>query len=976
MYVGGVNTYKVELTNQPDTVIQALLGTTKEKTTNFLQEDIRLFTDEGVEITAAEFVGIEIRFGATLSQKAYRFSIPEGRTSGVTPAEYTYQNIIDVPFEVWDTKNNRQLAVSIRDQANDGAFNLKDNHNDSREYIFVHALPYSETPNDKITTTGGHTYKNMYLIWIAQPSGTQWNTNTIPEGAKLNINYGDVLTQPRKTTVITDQYGDLAQDDQARFRNSGFFGGIHPDMHQLIALKGTNQGEFRILSSNDGGMHLSNLGSDPGVQDSSWTMLGNTYNTSQFYGIAKVPKQQQYLGGTQDNGSWLFLGDETDSIASPDDAYIPIKGGDGFECQWHATKSSVLLATSQFNGISKFDPATGWRNGTTGMTDVGSGRAPFISRLAYTKSDPDLVFAIGASGVWRSDNFADSWQLAPIPTQWFGSGDVDISPANPQIVWAGEGMSEFSSIFLSKDGGLSFTTLTDFAEIGATSGIYTHPTEEGTAFVLFSVAKRAKILRTKDFGQTWEDISGFHPSSTSTGFADVPTYSILVMPHDTKRIWAGTEIGIFESNDEGKTWNLLPDFPNVSVWDMRAEDNEIVIGTHGRGIWTATIDELTSANTPSVTLAPRLNTLAQVPSSSAIILNINMDLRSRYDSVQILRNDVVFGTEGRNIIPRLDYNYEFTVAKFDSIYVQAIGYRGGIAYKSGILSISGKDIIEFGESKTEYQTTFDDGKTDFVNFGFRIGEEDGFTGLALHSDHPYLDGRAAGTASGTVDYTATLIYPIVVADKNALMRFKEVALVEVGEPNTAFGDDEFWDYVIVEGSADLKTWKSLLDGYDANANSQWAAAYTNGLAGNESMFKERKIDIGATFGAGETVYLRFRLYSDQASTGFGWVVDDLEIQTEELVSSTESDAAMDKAVSIYPNPSSDGIFNLTLNHVLSKNLTIKVFDSTGKLVHRQKTQQQGLLFHQKIQLQNPPKGMYIVEVNDGTQRVTKKLIIK
>jgi hypothetical protein len=66
--------------------------------------------------------------------------------------------------------------------------------------------------------------------------------------------------------------------------------------------------------------------------------------------------------------------------------------------------------------------------------------------------------------------------------------------------------------------------------------------------------------------------------------------SLLVMPFDTTWIWAGTEIGLFESRDNGKTWAYADNgLPPVSIWQMKTRDNEVIVATHGRGIWTTQI---------------------------------------------------------------------------------------------------------------------------------------------------------------------------------------------------------------------------------------------------------------------------------------------------------------------------------------------------------------------------------------------------
>jgi hypothetical protein len=76
--------------------------------------------------------------------------------------------------------------------------------------------------------------------------------------------------------------------------------------------------------------------------------------------------------------------------------------------------------------------------------------------------------------------------------------------------------------------------------------------------------------------------------------------------------------------------------------------------------------------------------------------------------------------------------------------------------------------------------------------------------------------------------------PILVK-QNGIMSFDEVVLVEPGETGTTFGDSEFWDYVIVEGSKDFgKTWLPIINGYDSRANSTWLTVYNSNISGQDS----------------------------------------------------------------------------------------------------------------------------------------------
>jgi len=170
--------------------------------------------------------------------------------------------------------------------------------------------------------------------------------------------------------------------------------------------------------------------------------------------------------------------------------------------------------------------------------------------------------------------------------------DVEVSLANENIIWAGTGMYKNPELkfFVSINGGNTFkpTSIYKNKRLGFSTSIATHPVLDSTAFVLFSIPEKPKILRTNDLGNTWFDISGFGDNdSSSNGFPDVIVYTLLVHPEDTSVLWAGTEIGLFESLNSGGTWNYADNgLPAVSIFQLKVIDGQIIAGTHGRGIWT------------------------------------------------------------------------------------------------------------------------------------------------------------------------------------------------------------------------------------------------------------------------------------------------------------------------------------------------------------------------------------------------------
>ena len=537
--------------------------------------------EDGVELVSTDWSSVEIRFGNGLKQKAHRFTVPEGEGAGVPPEDYSYHDYIEIPFQAWDTDNNRQLMISFRDQERDGKFNLIERDVDDeipgREYFFIHAVTYNPTtPSDKITKEGGHTYKQLYFFWPTLPGEKIWDEDSITP-AKIVIQYGKftMMNEESPVSVLADYQKNV---------------NLHVDHHEILTLitDSVNK-EFIILEANDGGLGISYN------EGKTWEQIDNGYITTQFYGVAKKPNAHEYIGGMQDNGTWQSPSNATASSSSEYDDKI---GGDGFEALWHPQYPHRIIGSSYYNRFYvSNDGGETWTRASLGINEDG----PFVSRLSNSLSNPDLIFAVGSKGVFRHNNFGIGkfeWETIDIPDGWSVNNvvtdqhNVKVSLANDSIIWAGAGMYTKPDlhIFLSKNRGLSFDSVPNYKDVKMSyiSGIATHPFDKKTAYILFSLKGKPKILRTTDFGENWEDISGFENNDTSNnGFPDVMVFSLLVMPYDPDIIWAGTEIGIFESTDNGASWHYADNgLPAVSVWQMFVQDNNVVVATHGRGIWT------------------------------------------------------------------------------------------------------------------------------------------------------------------------------------------------------------------------------------------------------------------------------------------------------------------------------------------------------------------------------------------------------
>jgi len=716
---------------------------------------------------------------------------------------------------------------------------------------------------------------------------------------------------------------------------------VHADNHLLTMITDTAGGTFRIVCPNDGGVAYS---PDGGV---TWVQK-NGMVTTQFYGVDKKPGEDVYIGGMQDNGTWL-----SQNEPGAGSAWAHVIGGDGFETVWNHNDPNFIMGTSQ-NGFVRrsMDGGNSW----TLLSDARKGGGPFISKIANSTSDPDLVFTVTLSGVNRSDDFGSTWNEANL-TPWIGYrpfSNVSISDANPRVIWAASRLApdpfgNTGGVFVSIDGGLTFTNISNNIPLGVSeaSGLATHPTDEGTAYLLFSAPGKPKIYRTTDYGLTWEDLSGFHSTARTspTGFPDVAVFDLLVMPFDSNQIWAGTEIGLFISEDGGQTWAIADNgFPSASVFDLKIRDTQVVVATYGRGIWSAELPELENYVTPVVTLAPRLSTLAFLPTGN---IQVSADLRSAYDSIHIVIDNVVqmriynnmAGSDTTLIIP---------VTQDVIISAGVTGFKDGVVYSSPNRNLE----VFLTQPQESYVNLINEtlAKNDFTGNGFSVRTQPGFSSRAIHSLHPYPDG---------IELLFQLKIPIIVAGEDALMRYSDVVIVEEGE-SADFTDAGFFDFVVVEGTTDGINWLALAPGYDSRADSKWSAAYNAQQNGDETMYKNHEINLLDTFNPGDILFIRFRLQADGFVTGWGWAIDNIIIQ-QNVVTAIEETPYPDFVV--YPNPVQEKLViaagnSRKIDQVLINDLSgITLYSSAFSANLRQI----------EINVSELQKGVYIMRIQSGDE---------
>jgi len=218
--------------------------------------------------------------------------------------------------------------------------------------------------------------------------------------------------------------------------------------------------------------------------------------------------------------------------------------------------------------------------------NVGPSRGGRVTAVRGLVQDPS-TFYMGSTGggLWKTSNYGTSWNN--LSDGYFGSpsiGAIGISQSNPRILYVGTGSDAIRSnvivgkgIYKSENGGKSwsFCGLQNAGQIGA---LEVHPGNPDVAFAAvmgqaFRKSKERGVYRTRDGGQTWEQVLF---SSDSVGAVDLelapgnPDLIYAALWRAERKPWTiisgGAEDGIYRSEDGGSTWMQLSNgLPNSLV---------------------------------------------------------------------------------------------------------------------------------------------------------------------------------------------------------------------------------------------------------------------------------------------------------------------------------------------------------------------------------------------------------------------------
>jgi photosystem II stability/assembly factor-like uncharacterized protein len=443
-------------------------------------------------------------------------------------------------------------------------------------------------------------------LYRSEDGGTKWTR--VNEDGRFR----------QRAWYFSKVYADPKAADTVYVLNTGLFRSVdggksftllparHGDHHGLWI---DPQNPQRIANANDGGASIT---SDGGK---TWTTQNNQ-PTAQFYHVAVDNAFPYHIYGAQQDNSNVGIASRTDSgVIGREDWFIAGGGECGFVIpdprDWHVIYSNNegYLTVYDKNKEHSHDASVlPIDNSGHGAVDLEH-RFQWISPLLVSPHNPDTIYT-AAESVFKTTDKGNSWTAisgdltrndkskqqpsgGPLTNDITSVEYYDTvfalaeSPKKKGMLWAG---TDDGLVHLTTDEGQHWANVSPkMPEWSTVDLIEPSPHDANVAYIAVDRHKlddlKPYVFKTSDAGKTWTAITTGIPEGANV-------HAVREDPKRRGLLYAGTELGVFVSFDDGGHWQPLQlNLPVSPIHDLVVKDDDLVVATHGRAFWV--LDDIT-----------------------------------------------------------------------------------------------------------------------------------------------------------------------------------------------------------------------------------------------------------------------------------------------------------------------------------------------------------------------------------------------
>ena len=435
-------------------------------------------------------------------------------------------------------------------------------------------------------------------LYRSNDGGANWEQLNNDFGITVRPFYFSRITvDPRDENVVVKAglFGSISRDGGKTFKD---LGAMHPDIHDIV---------FHIEDSD-----IMYVGTDGGVYRSynGGTTLEFVSNLplSQFYHISLDDAEPYNVyGGLQDNGSWWGPSSSPGGVEAGD--WNSAGVGDGFRVLKHPTKPVIYSEMQGAENVWRIDTKRNLVKTIQPQLTEGIDKLRFNwnAPMATSTHQPDR-FYMGSQFLHRSEDMGDTWEIIspdlttndPAKQNQVESGGLSTdnsgaenhttiftimeSSLDENVIWVG---TDDGNVQVTRDGGKTWTnTVANIPGLPANTWVYhieASSMDKGTAYAVFDGHTKGDMkpyaYKTTDYGASWTNIIN--------GDVQGPIRSIQEDFVNEDLLFLGTEFGLYITLDGGQSWSKFKNnMPAVAIHhlELHKKTNDLVMGTHGRGV--------------------------------------------------------------------------------------------------------------------------------------------------------------------------------------------------------------------------------------------------------------------------------------------------------------------------------------------------------------------------------------------------------
>ncbi len=443
--------------------------------------------------------------------------------------------------------------------------------------------------------------KDKVDLYRSADGGDTWTVATTDSRPRGRIGGGDLpvpMIDPKNPDVVYMTSTVTWKSTDGGKTWTGFRGAPGGDDYQNIWIN-PNDSNTIILASDQGAIVTVNGGE-------TWSSWYNQPTAQMYHVNADNAFPYRLCSGQQESGS----------------VCISSRGNDGeitFR-DWHPVAAEEygyvvpdpLDPDIVFGGkLTRYDRRTTQAQNVMPVAIPGPDfRVIRTEPIVFSPLDPHLLY-FASNTLWTTRDGGRSWkQVSPDltrktwdipPTVGIFSKEPSAQPKQRGVIYAVapspldinriSAGTDDGLIWLTTDGGSHWNNISppQLSAWQKVSVLEASHFDAQTAYAAINTLRlddlRPHIYRTRDSGKTWTEIVSGIPQNENVN-------SVREDPKRQGLLFAGTERAVYVSFDDGDRWQSLRlNMPATSVRDLTIKDNDLAVGTHGRGFWI--LDDIT-----------------------------------------------------------------------------------------------------------------------------------------------------------------------------------------------------------------------------------------------------------------------------------------------------------------------------------------------------------------------------------------------